>query len=58
MRSDPTQRAIAQLKRAGVKWPPRSLAETLADEEPLGEPDPDDPYRATRALDEARGDRV
>ena len=56
--SDDAARAIAELKLKGVAWPSRSLADVLASEPPLGAPDPADPRPGTRALEEARADRI
>lgn len=58
VRPDPTARAIAELRGAGAHWPARSLADALAADPPLGEPDPAAPYRGTRALEDVRADRV
>jgi hypothetical protein len=55
---DEMTRAIAALELEGVKWPRESLAKALEHQEPLGPPDRDDPYRATRALEEVREDRA
>jgi hypothetical protein len=54
---EPTVHAISTLRRRGVAWPARSLADALADTPPGG-PDAADPYRGTRALDDVRSDRV
>jgi hypothetical protein len=57
-RPDDTARAIAEFEREGIEWPKESLAEALKRQPPLGPVDPDDPYRATRILQELREDRV
>jgi hypothetical protein len=54
---DSTAQAISELRQRGVAWPSRSMADALT-EIPVGEPDPDDPYRGTRALEDVREDRV
>jgi hypothetical protein len=55
--ADPTSQAISDLRRRGVSWPRRSMADSLR-AAPMGEPDPDDPYRGTRALEDVREDRI
>lgn len=57
LRPDQTSQAILELRRQGVTWPLQSLADSLV-EVPLGQPDPHDPYRGTRALEDAREDRI
>lgn len=54
---DRTVQGISELRRRGVKWPARSLADSLG-EIPLGRPDAEDSYRGSRALDDVREDRV
>ena len=58
LRPDDTARVIAEFEREGVEWPKESLAEALKRQPPLGPVDPDDPYRATRILQELREDRI
>jgi len=53
-----TARAIAEFEREGIEWPKESLADALKRQPPLGPLDPDDPYRATRILQELREDRI
>jgi hypothetical protein len=57
-RPDDTARMIAEFEREGIEWPKVSLAESLRRQPPLGPVDPDDPYRATRILQELREDRI
>lgn len=54
---DRTAQAISELRRRGVPWPPRSMADSLS-ACPPGDLSPDDPYRGTRALEDVREDRV
>jgi hypothetical protein len=58
IRPEPNAKAIAELKRAGVAWPTRTLRDALAADPAAASPDPDDPYRGTRALDDVRADRA
>lgn len=56
---DDTARALADLKRVAVGWPDESMGAYLRRAGlPTGEVDPDDPYRATRILEEVREDVV
>jgi len=56
---DDTEQALAELRRVAVSWPEESMGEYLRrDGLPVGEVDPDDPYRATRILEEVREDVV
>lgn len=56
---DDTEQALAELKRVAVSWPEESMGEYLRRNGlPAGEVDPDDPYRATRILEEVREDVV
>lgn len=55
--ADSTISGLLQLRQRGVEWPSRTLAEVLGHDPPV-KLDVDDPYRATEALEEARGDRV
>lgn len=55
---DNTAKVIAEFEREGVEWPKVSMAEALEAAGPLPPVDPDDPYRATRILQELREDRV
>jgi hypothetical protein len=55
---DHAARVKAEFKAEGVEWPEESMAEALAELPPLGPVDPDDPYRATRILNELREDTV
>jgi hypothetical protein len=48
----------AEFEAEGVEWPEQSMAEALTELPPLGPVDPDDPYRATRILNELREDTV
>lgn len=49
----------AKWEAEGVEWPEESMGEYLRRRGlPLGEVDPDDPYRATRILEELREDVV
>lgn len=56
--ADDTEKVLAELKRVAVSWPEESMGDYLRRSEPLGKPDPDDPYPGTRALEEVREDRV
>lgn len=55
---DRMARIRAEFEAEGVEWPQRSMGELLAELPPLGPVDPDDPYRATRILQELREDRA
>lgn len=55
---DRTARIRTEFEAEGVEWPEKSMGELLAESPPLGPVDPDDPYRATRILQELREDRV
>jgi hypothetical protein len=56
---DDTARALTDLKRVAVGWPEESMGAYLRRAGlPPGEVDPDDPYRATRILEEVREDVV
>ncbi len=56
---DDTARALARLKRIAVSWPEESMGAYLRRVgPPPGEIDPDDPYRASRILQELREDVV
>lgn len=55
---DRLARVRAKLEAEGVEWPEESMGEYLRRRAPLGAPDPDDPYRATRILNELREDTV
>ena|ERR1700679_223971 len=56
---DDTAKALAELKRVAVSWPEESMGEYLRRTGlPPGRVDPDDPYRATRILEEFREDIV
>lgn len=57
LQPDETDRALAELRRVAVAWPEQSMGEYLRRVGlPVGEVDPDDPYRATRVLEELRED--
>jgi hypothetical protein len=56
---DDTAKALAELRRVAVSWPEESMGEYLRRTElPPGRVDPEDPYRATRILEEVREDVV
>jgi hypothetical protein len=55
---DPIALAKAKFEAEGVEWPEESLGALLRRMPPLGPPDPNDPYRGTRILDEVREDTV
>lgn len=57
LRPDRTVQGISELRRLGVTVPARSLADALGDI-PLDQPDVDDPYRGSRALESVREDRI
>jgi hypothetical protein len=59
LKPDETAQALAELKRIAVSWPEESMGEYLRRRGlPAGEVDPDDPYRASRILEELREDVV
>jgi hypothetical protein len=59
LQPDDTARALSELKRIAVSWPEESMGAYLRRVGlPPGEVDPDDPYRATRILEEVREDVV
>lgn len=56
---DRMARIRAEFEAEGVEWPKESMGEYLRRAgAPVGEVDPDDPYRVTRILEELREDRV
>ncbi len=56
---DDAAQALAELKRVAVSWPEESMGEYLRRSGLApGQVDPDDPYRATRILEEVREDVV
>jgi hypothetical protein len=55
---DRSARVRAEFEAEGIEWPKESMGEALAELPPLGPVDPDDPYRATRILNELREDSV
>jgi hypothetical protein len=54
----PLARLRAEWEAEGVEWPEESMGEYLRRRGPMGKVDPDDPYRATRVLNELREDVV
>jgi hypothetical protein len=58
MQSDKIARVRAEFEAEGIEWPEESVGEYLRRRGPLGAPDPADPYRATRILNEIREDTV
>jgi hypothetical protein len=59
LKPDDTAQALAELRRAAVSWPDESMGEYLRRTGiPPEQVDPDDPYRATRILEEVREDVV
>jgi hypothetical protein len=56
---DDTALALGELKRVAASWPEESMGEYIRRGGiPAGRVDPDDPYRATRILEEVREDVV
>jgi hypothetical protein len=56
---DPMARVKAEFELEGIEWPEESMGDYLRRTgPPPGEVDPDDPYRATRILEEVREDVV
>lgn len=59
LQPDDTARALSELKRIAVSWPEESMGAYLRRTGfSPGEVDPDDPYPATRILEEIREDVV
>jgi len=58
LQPDKIARVRAEFEAEGIEWPAESMGEYLRRRPSLGEPDPDDPYRATRILNELREDTV
>lgn len=55
---DPLSELRVKWEAEGVEWPEESMGEYLKRRGPIGEVDPEDPYRATRILQELREDVV
>jgi hypothetical protein len=55
---DPLARIRSEFAAEGVEWPEESMGDYLKRRGPIGEVDPEDPYRATRILQELREDAV